>query len=128
MSRMVQIAITCCPECYASFDLDEWRGLKLLGETVSDKGSFEKRGCSLCSAEVSARVDGLDDLNLWVSAESYTGMFPTSDRAFVRAIELRPTLRERLRNIDWSGPRTWGPGLGLAIAVWAAIVLTIAAL
>lgn len=77
MSKLIQIAIACCPTCSTGYDLDELRELAECGRKERDDGAiFEVRRCH-CGAEFSTRVDGLDELNLWRNADDYLGSFGT---------------------------------------------------
>ena len=110
MTRVVPIAIACCSECFVSFDLDEWRALELVGEkrTEDPPMHFEKRKCAQCGHVVSTRVDGLEDMDLYMPQDRYAELFGSGRRGFA---------------IAPSWWQTWGPTVTLAGIIGVAVVL-----
>lgn len=104
--KAIPIAIACCPECSAGYDLGELRELPELGRRERDDGAvFELRRCH-CGAEFSARVDGLEDLDLWRDADAYMGSFGT---------------QRSHRVVDLTPRRRWTEALD-RVALWVAVV------
>lgn len=103
--RLVRMAITACPDCLTSYDLEEWRELsRVAAPTPLREGAkIEARICETCSAMVIASVEGLEDLNLLQHADDYAASFPNSDRPRRRGIEvhLAQSWRSRLAAVDW---------------------------
>lgn len=90
MTRLVAIAITCCPDCSSSYDLEEWRALELRREYTKEDPpmAFEVRVCA-CGRDVKTRVDGLEDLDLYMSADAYADAFGPVREG--KAFELLPS-------------------------------------
>lgn len=91
---IVAIAITCCAECGMSYDIEEWQALELDGEkrTKDPAMHFELRCCAVCRHVISTRVDGLDGLDLFMSADAYAEAFGASRQH--RVMYPEPTWRE----------------------------------
>lgn len=79
MTGAIPIAVTCCPECRAAYDLEELRELEDVGRRERDGMVLESRRCQ-CGAEFSTRTDGLEQLQLYTRADEYLATFGT-DRA-----------------------------------------------
>lgn len=76
MTGAIPIAVTCCPECRAAYDLEELRELEELARRERDGMVFEDRRCT-CGAEFATRTDGLEDLQLYTRADDYLQNFGT---------------------------------------------------
>lgn len=62
--------------CQASYNLNEWKQLKKVGE----KGAEEVRSCCRCGELLFLETRGLERMNLSVDRETYREMHPGSDR------------------------------------------------
>lgn len=121
----LKIAVTCCAECGAAYDVDELRALELVESYGKEAKSvnaprdakpvamhFEVRRCGACGQNFSTRVDGLDDMDLHMPANRYVELFG-QDR-----------VAHRIPAPGWL--QVWGPTLTLlALCVGALLVATV---
>ena len=120
---MIAIPITSCAECHEAFSLSEWRALEpwiFSGERHGDqvdigKGPSETRRCN-CDAKLSARVEGLDELDLMMPAERYAGLYPQAGR--VPELVAAPSWWRR-----WSQVLTMAAIAVVAVAAAALVVI-----